>query len=94
MSKSKSRLRNLDQEELGPGYDEDRQNQEADDVDGYENEVIQERAQTILDVGIGRHAIPKPSDGEVRSYECTFKYVAHQRLLVALSSPVSQLLRD
>lgn len=69
--KPKLRLRNLDEEELGPGYDEDRQNQEIDDADGYENEVIQERAQTILDVGIGRHAIPKPSDGEVRGCECT-----------------------
>ena len=45
-------------------------------MDGYENEVIQERAQTILDVGIGRHAIPKPSDGEVRRCEYRCKYVA------------------
>lgn len=49
--------------------DEDRRNQEADEVDGYENEATQERAQTILDVGIGRHAIPKSSDGEVRKCE-------------------------
>lgn len=46
-------------------------------MDGYENEVIQERAQTILDVGIGRHAIPKPSDGEVCGCEWPYRYVAH-----------------
>lgn len=76
-SKPKSRLRSLDEEGLGSGYDEDGQNQEAGDVDGYENEVIQERAQTILDVGIGRHAIPKPSDGEVRGCQCPLRNVTH-----------------
>lgn len=64
--KPESKHRNLDDEELGSQDSEDRHSQEVDDPNDYENEATQERAQTILDVGIGRHAIPKPSDGEVR----------------------------
>ncbi|MCJ1262005.1 hypothetical protein MMC22_001874 [Lobaria immixta] len=57
--------RKLDDEELGSEDDEDRAHLNGDDLDGSGNEEIHERAQTILDVNIGRHAIPKPSDGEL-----------------------------
>lgn len=63
--------RKLDDEELGSEDDEDRAHLNGDELDGSGDEEIHERAQTILDVNIGRHAIPKPSDGEVRR-SCTF----------------------
>lgn len=60
-----SKTRRLDDEEPGSEVDEDRAHLNGDELDGSGNEETHERAQTILDVNIGRHAIPKPSDGEV-----------------------------
>lgn len=60
-----SKRRRLDDEEIGSEVDEDRAHDNGDELDGSVNEETHERAQTILDVNIGRHAIPKPSDGEV-----------------------------
>lgn len=60
--------RNLDDEQhdeqLGSDDDEDKLHRD-DDMGHSGEEEAQERAQTILDVSIGRHAMPKPSDGEV-----------------------------
>lgn len=56
--------RNLD-EQLGSDDDEEKLHRD-DDMGNSGDEEAQERAQTILDVSIGRHAMPKPSDGEVR----------------------------
>lgn len=40
----------------------------SDGVDGDEGEVgMEERAETVLDVKLGRHAVPHPSDSEVRN---------------------------
>ena len=61
---SNSKHRKLNDEELGSEDDEDRAQLDNDNLDGSGNEEIHERSQTILDVNIGRHAIPKPSDGE------------------------------
>ncbi len=90
----KAKRHNLDEEELGSEDDDDKPNQEAEDVDGSENEATQERAQTILDVGIGRHAIPKPSDGEVREFELPCIHGTHHRLLSALPPSVSKFFRN
>lgn len=54
--------RNLD-EQLGS--DDEEKLHRDDDMGNSGDEEAQERAQTILDVSIGRHAMPKPSDGEV-----------------------------
>lgn len=51
--------------DLGSEDDEDRAQLENYAMGGSDNEETHERAKTILDVNIGRHAIPKPSDGEV-----------------------------
>ena len=74
----------LDDEELSSEDDEDRAHLNDDEQDGSVNGEIHERAQTILDVNIGRHAIPKPGDGEViRSGAFLFFRV---RLTIANSS--------
>ena len=57
--------RKLSDEELGSEDDDNPSQLDDDALDGSENEEVHERAQTILDVSIGRQAIPKPSDGEV-----------------------------
>lgn len=56
--------RNLDDEQLGSDDDEENLHRD-DEMRNLGDEEAQERAQTILDVSIGRHAMPKPSDGEV-----------------------------
>lgn len=62
---SSSKRRKLDEEDLGSEDDEERPQLDNDDMDGSGNDETHERAQTILDLSIGRHATPKPSDGEV-----------------------------
>ena len=59
--KSDLKRRNTPDEEPPSGDDEDQRAFQDDS----ENEETQERARTILDAGIGRHAIPKPSYGDV-----------------------------
>lgn len=40
----------------------------SDGVDGDDGDIgMEERAETVLDVKLGRHAVPRPSDSEVRS---------------------------
>lgn len=35
---------------------------------------MEERAETVLDVKLGRHAVPRPSDGEVCNLMCNLFY--------------------
>ena len=59
--------RNLDDEELDSGDDEDRRDRHEDGVDGDANvEGLYERRENILKASIGRNAGPRSSDGEVR----------------------------
>ena len=62
---TRRRKRQLDDEELDSGDDEGRQDRvpEYDDLgeDG-EQEVAED---IVLDMELGRHPIPEPSDGEV-----------------------------
>ena len=58
--------RKLDDKELNSGDDEGRNDRADDDMDGYGDEEQAEFEEQILDVDIGRHAAPRPSDGEVR----------------------------
>ena len=54
--------RKLNDEGLDSGDDQDR----FDRVDGDDGDVgMEERAETVLDVKLGRHAVPRPSDGQV-----------------------------
>ena len=56
--------RKLDGE--GPGSEDDQDR--FDRVDDDDRDVgMEERAETVLDVRLGRHAVPRPSDGQVRS---------------------------
>lgn len=86
--------RNLD-EQLGSNDDEEKLHRD-DDMGNSGDEEAQERAQTILDVSIGRHAMPKPSDGEVcrLSSNPLFQFDFDQCLYIALSPPIPKLSRD
>ena len=54
--------RKLDNEEQDASDDQDK----SDLVEGDDGEDgMEERAETVLDVKLGRHAVPRPSDGEV-----------------------------
>ena len=57
--------RKLDEEDLDSGDDEGRDERVENEMDGYDEEQAEFEEQ-ILDVEIGRHAAPRPSDGEVR----------------------------
>lgn len=49
----------MDGQDRSDGVEED---------DGDNGDVdMEERAETVLDVKLGRHAVPRPSDSEVRS---------------------------
>lgn len=58
-------LRKLDDEELDSGDDEDRNDRIEDDADGDMDMGIEGHSANIMDVKLGRHAVPDPSDGEV-----------------------------
>ena len=58
-------LRKLDDEELDSGDDEDRNDRLMDDADGDIDMGIEGHSANIMDVKLGRHAVPDPSDGEV-----------------------------
>lgn len=60
-----NKRRKLDDAELDSGDDEGRPGRAEEEYDEPRTQI--EREENILDVDIGRHAIPKPSDGEVRS---------------------------
>ena len=65
-SQSASRkLRTIDDAELNSSDDEDRIDR-AEDEYGDQKDAPPEREETVLDISMSRHAIPKPSDGEVR----------------------------
>ena len=60
--KGSKKRRKLNDEELDSGDDQDR----SDRVDGDDGDNgMEERAETVLDVKLGRHAVPHPSDGQV-----------------------------
>lgn len=88
--------RNLDDEQLGSDDDEEERLHRDDDMGHSGDEEAQERAQTILDVSIGRHAMPKPSDGEVcrLSTNPQLQFDFDQCFYIALSTPIPQLYRD
>ena len=57
--------RKLDDEDLDSGDDQER----LDRVDDEDGDVgMEERAETVLDVKLGRHAVPRPSDGQVSNF--------------------------
>ena len=59
--------RKLTDEDLDSGDDQDRYDR-VDGDDGDDGDVgMEERAETVLDVKLGRHAVPRPSDGQVSS---------------------------
>lgn len=58
-------LRKLDDEELDSGDDEDRNDRLVDDADGDIDMGLEGHSANIMDVKLGRHAVPDPSDGEV-----------------------------
>ena len=60
------KTRDLDDEEIDSGDDEERRDR-LEDGDGDANgEGVYERRENILKASIGRNAGPRPSDGEVR----------------------------
>ena len=80
--------RKLDDEDLDSADDEDRLERVDDDVDDYgKEEETQARPETILDVDIGRHAIPRPSDGEVRGI--TPGGSSQLNLMIAVPAPTA-----
>lgn len=60
-----NKRRKLDDAEPDSGDDEGRPGRAEEDYDEPRTQIVRE--ENILDIDIGRHAIPKPSDGEVRS---------------------------
>lgn len=58
-------LRKLDDEELDSGDDEERNDRLMDDADGDVDMGLEGQSANIMDVKLGRHAVPDPSDGEV-----------------------------
>ena len=62
-----AKRRTLNDAELDSGDDEGRSDR-AEDEYGDQKDVPPEREETVLDISMTRHAIPKPSDGEVRLY--------------------------
>lgn len=56
--------RKLEDEELDSGDDEGRHDR-AEDGQSEPREPVHTREENVLDLSIGRHAIPQPSDGEV-----------------------------
>lgn len=58
-----NKRRKLDDAELDSGDDEGRLDRAEEEYDEPGTKI--EREENILDIDIGRHAIPQPSDGEV-----------------------------
>jgi RNA polymerase-associated protein LEO1 len=58
-------LRKLNDEELDSGDDEDRNDRLMDDADGDVDMELEGQSANIMDIKLGRHAVPDPSDGEV-----------------------------
>ena len=63
-------LRKLDDEELDSGDDEDRNDRLADEEDGAMDMGGEGHSANIMDVKLGRHAVPDPGDGEVCGQRC------------------------
>lgn len=71
--------RKLSDAELDSGDDEGRDDR-ADDHLSETKEATHTREENVLDVSIGRHAIPRPSDGEVfRLIPCLTIRIANSR---------------
>ena len=61
-----AKTRDLDDEELDSGDDEERRDRLEDGDRDANGEGLYERRENILKASIGRNAGPRPSDGEVR----------------------------
>lgn len=64
-----SKPRKLDDEELDSGDDENRNDRMEDGMEGYDDDGYgqEQKTQTVLALKLGRHKIPRGSDGEVSS---------------------------
>ena len=64
--------RELDDEELDSGDDENRRDRLQDD-EGYaqDEEDMEAHSQNVVDIRVARHPIPNPSDGEVSASWCS-----------------------
>lgn len=63
-----NKRRKLDDAELDSGDDEGRLDRVTDDINGQSKEhETYDRLANLLDISIGRHPVPQPSDGEVWS---------------------------
>ena len=62
-----SKPRKLDDEELDSGDDENRNDRMEDGLEGYDDDGYgqEPKTQTVLALKLGRHKIPRGSDGEV-----------------------------
>lgn len=61
-----NKRRKLNDAELDSGDDEGRLNRAKDGINVYSKEQeTYDRLANILDISIGRHPVPQPSDGEV-----------------------------
>lgn len=61
-----NKRRKLDDAELDSGDDEGRLDRVKDGINGHrKEEETYDRLANILDISIGRHPVPQPSDGEV-----------------------------
>lgn len=60
------KARKLSDEDLDSGDDQGRDDR-AEDNQSETKEAAHTREENVIDVSIGRHAIPQPSDGEVVS---------------------------
>ena len=62
-----TKARKIDDEELDSGDDENRNDRMEEDIEGYDDDGDgrEQKAQNILDLKLGRHRIPRGSDGEV-----------------------------
>ena len=71
VSSSTGKKRKLDDEELDSGDDEGRNDRLNDDMDGYGLEEEVQESVTLVDVSIGRHALPRGIDSDVREVVIT-----------------------
>ncbi|KAI4144649.1 MAG: hypothetical protein L6R39_004095 [Caloplaca ligustica] len=70
--KATAKDRKLDDQDLDSGDDEGRRDRLDDGVDGYgddEDEQGETRSMNVADVRLGRHPIPRPSDGELYLFQ-------------------------
>lgn len=69
--------RKLDDSELDSGDDEERDDRLAADGYGDEDMEMEAHSANIMDIKLGRHTFPEPSDGEVCGQSSIIK-LAHE----------------